>query len=206
MIYRWLTMTLVLSGATLALGQDWITAPSYFTHDPTTGERVTQYAPIAPVYRAQNQSSVYHHTRSALQVGDSLDIYHRVDAFGGNVRPYGEWQFPFRPYSVPYPYWGTPYGGLGGFGGGFGGGVGGFGGVDPGFGAFGFQQPFFTGNHPDVRRRFPVASPADVFGGRAPVTNNLNFGPNNNGGVRLENGLRVPGNGNTINSPRIDID
>lgn len=111
---------------------DWVTAPSYYSHDPRTGQRVQQYAPVGPFYtQAQGnyQRSGYHHTRSSIQVGTSADNYHIVEKFGDPVRPYGEWRFPFRPYSVPSylstpPFVGRGFGGYfgpGGFGGGFGG-------------------------------------------------------------------------------------
>jgi len=109
---------------------DWVTAPSYYSHDPETGQRVQQYAQVGPFYtQAQGnyQRSGYHHTRSSIQVGTSADNYHVVETFGDPVRPYGEWRFPFRPYSVP-SYLSTPYGRLGygglGYGGGYYGGIG----------------------------------------------------------------------------------
>lgn len=108
-----------------AFGADWITAPSYFTHDQT-GQRVRQYAPIGPFYVMQDptyQRSGYRHTRSSLQVSGNIDHYHVVEEWGRGVRPYDEWRYPYRPYSVPYADWGPPYAGAGaGFGYGFGGG------------------------------------------------------------------------------------
>ena len=102
-----------------AWAADWITEPSFFTHDQS-GQRVTQYTPIGPFYVVQTPGylkSGYHHTRSSLQVGSSVDHYHQVEEWGRPVRPYDEWRFPNRPYSVPYEVWGPPYAGLGyGFG------------------------------------------------------------------------------------------
>jgi hypothetical protein len=96
--------------ASVSVAGEWVTARSYFTHDPQTGERVQQYSPIGPFY-AQSEGnyrrSGYHHTRSTIQVGSSIDNYHVVERFGEPVRPYGEWRFPFRPYSVP-TYLSTP--------------------------------------------------------------------------------------------------
>lgn len=97
-------------------GADWITAQSYYTHDPQTGERVDQYTPIGPFYtfaRSDYLQSGYRHTRSTIQAGESMDQMHIVEEWGRPVRPYGEWKFPFRPYSVPYQLWGAPYAGLG---------------------------------------------------------------------------------------------
>lgn len=91
---------------------DWINAPSYYTHDPQTGERVNQYAPIPKVYvfqRSDYMKSGYRHNRSSLRGGDgSFDIIHLVEEWGRPVRPYGEWEFPYRPFSVPYNQWGPP--------------------------------------------------------------------------------------------------
>jgi len=109
------SLALILCAA--APGADWITAPSHFTHDPQTGERVDQYTPIGPVYtfaRSDFMRSGYRHTASNLQVGRNADHMHIVEEWGRPVRPYGEWEFPFRPYSVPYQLWGPPFGGLGG--------------------------------------------------------------------------------------------
>jgi hypothetical protein len=111
------SIALILCAA--APGADWITAPSSYTHDPQTGERVDQYTPIGPVYtfaRTDFMRSGYRHTVSNLQVGRNADHMHIVEEWGRPVRPYGEWQFPFRPYSVPYQLWGPPFGGLGGSG------------------------------------------------------------------------------------------
>lgn len=113
--------TLVCAGVLLralpvAAADDWISLPSYFTHHPQTGQRVQQYAPIGPFYvypRADFLSSGYHHTRSSIRIGGSADHYHLVEEWGRPVRPYGEWQFPFRPYSVPYALWGPPWYGFG---------------------------------------------------------------------------------------------
>jgi hypothetical protein len=97
---------------------DWIVSPSYYSHDPQTGQRVTQYTPIGPFYNyAQSDylRSGYRHTRSSIQAGGSVDHMHIVEEFGRAVRPYGEWRFPYRPYSVPYPAWGAPFSGLGNY-------------------------------------------------------------------------------------------
>ncbi len=99
----------------LAGAADWLTLPSRYSHNPSTGERVAQYARIeAPsVPQPSNfRTSGYTHTRSSLNYGQSADNYHRVEQWGDPVRPYGEWRFPYRPYSTPYPNWGPPYAGL----------------------------------------------------------------------------------------------
>jgi hypothetical protein len=146
---------------------DWVTERSYYTHDPMSGERVTQYTPIGPFYTYGQSSftrSGYRNTRSSLQVGTSADNYHTTEQWGPPVQPYGEWRFPNRPYSVPYGQWGPQlYGGVPfglfpqAFGGGYGGGGyggGGYPGVGfPGGGNFppgqgGMQQPLNSGPNP----------------------------------------------------------
>jgi len=118
---------------------DWITAPSYFTHDPQSGERVQQYSPIGPFYtytRGDFTRSGYRNTRSSIQVGTSADNYIVTEQWGKPIQPFGQQRFPYRPYSVPYNAWGPMFPGRGGFG--FGGGF--------GFrGGFGFPVPFAGG-------------------------------------------------------------
>lgn len=107
---------LVFASTGVAAAGDWITAPSYFTHDPQTGERTQQYSPIGPFYVQQRSDylrSGFRHTRSSIQAGNSADHLHVVEQWGRPVQPYGEWRFPYRPYSVPYPLWGPPFIGAG---------------------------------------------------------------------------------------------
>ena len=143
-------------------GAEWITAPSYYTHDPSTGERVDQYSPIGPFYtyaRPDFMRSGYRHLRSSIQAGGSADHMHVVEEWGRPVRPYGEWRFPFRPYSAPYAAWGPPFAGMG----------------YPGYypyppsaapydarpgedgGPYDRQQPppYYDGNYPNYRTRTP---------------------------------------------------
>lgn len=152
--------SLVLS-ASSACGQNWLAEPSYFTHDRATGQRVNQYYQRTSVIHTPSPyRSVYRHTRSSLQVGDSVDQYHSVERYGEPVRPYGEWRFPYRPFSVPYPQWGPIYPG-GGFGFPFvptpyggGGGGGNWGPYGPSgvINGAGFPPPWNDGSYPDVRR------------------------------------------------------
>jgi len=155
-------LLLVLCLTLTAQAGDWNAAPSYFTHNPETGERTHQYAAAPAVYSTTSPSFVrsgYRHFRSSIQVGNSADHFHRVEEFGAPVRPYGEWRFPYRPYSVPYGAWGPqPVVGFGGYG--YGGGAPGAG-IPPqafqpyGAGAFnsrsGIQPPQFDGSYPQQR-------------------------------------------------------
>ena len=108
--------TLFVASPETIQATDWISDPSFYTHSPTTGHRVSQFTPIGPFYifpRPDYIESGFAHERSSLRVGDSADNYVRISRWGEPVRPYGEWQFPYRPYSVPYDLWGAPFGPFG---------------------------------------------------------------------------------------------
>src|SRR5438309_1639323 len=114
--------SLFLACAGAAFGADWLTAPSYYTHDWTSGERVAQYSEIGPYYyyaRPDYLKSGYRQYRSTIDLGNSSDNMHIVEQWGAQVVPYEQWRFPYRPYSAPYGAWGPPYGGLGGGTGGY---------------------------------------------------------------------------------------
>jgi hypothetical protein len=111
---RALAMLLVTLTAVPLAAADWLTAPSYYTHSATTGERVHQHDPIPPVYVYSPPDYVrsgYRHLRSTIQAGGSADNYHLVEEWGRPVVPYDQWRFPFRPYGSPYPAWGPPFAG-----------------------------------------------------------------------------------------------
>ena len=163
-----LATLVALSAPRLAAG-DWLTLPSSYTHDPLTGMRVGQFAPAQPAVAPSAPGftrSGYTHLRSTIQVGQSQDNYHRVDQWGAEVRPYGEWRYPYRPYSVPYPGWGAPLAGLE-LGGRFGGypypprpGTGGYGNYGGPGGGYPWQTPPGQPNTPyptDPDGPYPVA-------------------------------------------------
>lgn len=116
---RHLLATALLSAvcAASAAAGDWIYLPSTYSNSPETGQRVTQYAPLPPVYAPQREDYVrsgFRQQRSTIRAGGTLDNYHIVDRWGEPIRPYGEWLYPNRPYAVPYDYWGPPFGGVNG--------------------------------------------------------------------------------------------
>ncbi|QDS88209.1 hypothetical protein EC9_23970 [Rosistilla ulvae] len=107
--------TVVVAVQGIACGADWLTLPSTYTHDPSTGARVDQYAAKAPAVSRVDptyRESGYRQYRSTLQYGQAADNYHSVEKWGEPVRPYGEWRFPVRPYSAPYSAWGAPLAGM----------------------------------------------------------------------------------------------
>jgi hypothetical protein len=97
-------------------GPDWIFLPSLYTHDPGTGRRVTQYQPIPPVYLPFDptyQESGFHYTQQILRgPHGSVDALHMVQSWGEGyqIRPYGEWEYPYRAGATPYGPWGNPQG------------------------------------------------------------------------------------------------
>ena len=97
-------------------GASWIFQPSYFSHDPDTGQRVTQYAPIPKVYLTYDptyRESGFHYTQELLRgPNGSVDAFHFIQSWGrgDQIRPYGEWEFPYRAGATPYGPWGNPQG------------------------------------------------------------------------------------------------
>jgi hypothetical protein len=108
------TSTLAMLWTATAAAGSWIFQPSSFTHDSSSGERVVQYAPKKPpIVRTDPtyRQSAYRHHRSTIRVGGSADRLHTVETWGAgaSLRPYGEWQRPFREGATLYGPWG-PYG------------------------------------------------------------------------------------------------
>jgi hypothetical protein len=97
-------------------GASWIFRPSYFSHDPDTGKRVVQYAQTPKVYLPYDptyRESGFHYTQQILRGPyGSVDALHLIQSWGeaDQIRPYGEWQFPYRAGATPYGPWGNPQG------------------------------------------------------------------------------------------------
>ena len=113
---RHLVLLVVLSAFAPAVGRaadSWIFRPSHYTHDPESGQRVSQYAPKQPAYVRADPTymqSGYRHSRSTLRgIGGSVDRRHVVETWGAGemIRPYGEWQYPYRAGATPYGPWGN---------------------------------------------------------------------------------------------------
>jgi hypothetical protein len=114
---RHLSLTaILLLVASTAAAESWIFRPSAYSHEPSTGVRVAQFMPERqPYYRADStyMESGYRHQRSAIRGPDgSYDYQHIVQTWGLGelIRPYGEWQFPYRAGATPYGPWGNPSG------------------------------------------------------------------------------------------------
>ena len=89
----------------------WIFRPGYYTHSPVTGQRVAQYEPEQPSIVPTDptyQESGYRH--QLVQAGnDRLNIVQTWGA-GTAIRPYGEWEYPYRAGATPFGPWGNPQG------------------------------------------------------------------------------------------------
>jgi len=89
----------------------WIFRPGYYTHSPVTGQRVAQYQPeqpsIVPTDPTYEESGYRH--QIILAGNDRLNIVQTWGA-GTAIRPYGEWEFPYRAGATPFGPWGNPQG------------------------------------------------------------------------------------------------
>lgn len=105
----------VISTTSQAGQGDWAFKPSYYSHDPASGERVAQYAPAEKAYADIDnyRRSGYRQQRIRIQSpGGSADNIHLVETWGEGefIRPYGEWLRPFREGATPYGPWGNAQG------------------------------------------------------------------------------------------------
>jgi hypothetical protein len=169
---RGILILLALAGAALSTQQargdqnDWLFAPSRYTHSRTTGNRVVQHTPLpapAALPETADITSGYRKTRINLRGPDgTVDSYYRVQNFGapaGGIDAQWErfddaWRgailqggaFTSYPsYGYGGPGYGTGYGGPGYGGPGYSPGFGGPGfggpGYGPGFGGPGYGGP-----------------------------------------------------------------
>jgi hypothetical protein len=105
-----------LAIATSASAETWIFRRSAYSHDPETGQRVVQYAQEQQSYLREDDTymeSGYRHIHVGLRGADgSYDHTNVVQTWGLGtaIRPYGEWEFPYRAGATPYGPWGNPQG------------------------------------------------------------------------------------------------
>ncbi len=101
-----------LSAGAVRAEASWIFRPSYFSHNPDSGERVAQFAPSPAPSRTLEASytqSGYRHSRTTIRGASSADHLHIVETWGAGdrIRPYGEWLRPFREGATPFGAWGA---------------------------------------------------------------------------------------------------
>jgi hypothetical protein len=85
--------------------------PGRYTHSPETGKRVAQYEPDRPSYVNVDptyQESGYRH--QLIQNGTEWLNLVQTWGAGTAIRPYGEWEYPYRAGATPYGPWGNPQG------------------------------------------------------------------------------------------------
>ncbi len=106
-----LLASLLLTSVAAASETSWMFQQGYYTHSPITGKRVAQYEPEKPSYVTIDptyQESGYRH--QLIQNGtDWLNLVQTWGA-GTAIRPYGEWEYPYRAGATPYGPWGNPQG------------------------------------------------------------------------------------------------
>ena len=94
---------------------EWAFKPSYYTHSHTDGQRVARYATGQKAYAEIDnfRRSGYRQQRIRIHgASGSADNIHLVETWGEGefIRPYGEWQRPFREGATPYGPWGNAQG------------------------------------------------------------------------------------------------
>jgi hypothetical protein len=162
-------------------GPNWLFQPGIYSHNPYTGERITQFASLPAVEALPDTRAIasgYHRSRiNQIGAGGTVDTYYRVENWS-NI-PGGldaEWERVNDVWqqstltggygSGGYGYGNGPYGqgGYGrGYGGGFGPGYGG-GGYGPGYGGYpGAGYP--GGGYPGGN--FPGGGYGDGYGPQA---------------------------------------
>lgn len=107
-------LALVLCTAGVVQSADWITAPSYYTHDQ--GQRVQQYAEIGPFYyrdQGDYTQSGLRYTASVIRYGGGVDSYRTIEEWGNGFdvlrgrlyrpRVYVPWNV--RPYPLQMERW-----------------------------------------------------------------------------------------------------
>ena len=130
---------------------NWMFRPGYFTHSPTTGTRVAQFAPlprVAPLPDSRPFASGYQRVRVNERGADgTANTYYRVENWGnGRGGLDAEWE-RFNDvwqqsvlsggYTSGYGPYGNQGGGYPGVYGGYGGGYRGYGGYGGGYGGYG---------------------------------------------------------------------
>lgn len=106
----------MMGAAAPAAADSWIFRPAKYTNDPVTGARVNQFAAKEPAYVRVDPTyseSGYRHRQTIMRGADgSADRMHVVQTWGAgeSIRPYGEWEFPYRAGATPYGPWGNPQG------------------------------------------------------------------------------------------------
>ena len=98
-IFLAIVMTLTAANS-FAVEGDWVFAPGDYTHDPDTGQRVTQFAPDAVAYYPfgrNYQRSGFRYNNSTLRIGNAVNRYTTVETWGNGAVALGA-TLLFQPY------------------------------------------------------------------------------------------------------------
>ena len=104
-------LSIFVVAAAEASDVSWIFHPGYYTHSPITGQRVAQYEPERPSIVPTDptyQESGYRH--QLVQAGNDWLNLTQTWGAGTAIRPYGEWEYPYRAGATPYGPWVNPQG------------------------------------------------------------------------------------------------
>ena len=105
----------VAPAGAMAEEASWIFRPATYSHSPSTGKRIAQYQPEEPAVLhcdPSYQESGYRHEVITIGHGEGADHLNYIQTWGLGVgiRPYGEWEYPFRAGATPLGPWGNPQG------------------------------------------------------------------------------------------------
>jgi len=93
----------------------WVFLRSNYSHSPDGSHRVTQFQPEPTVILPEDPTYIrsgFRHREMHLRAGRSADRLHVVETWGmgAYLRPYGEWEYPYRAGATPFGPWGNPQG------------------------------------------------------------------------------------------------
>ncbi len=93
----------------------WVFLRSPYSHSPDGSDRVVQFQPVPTVILPHDPTYIqsgFRHREMHLRAGRSADRLHVVETWGmgAYIRPYGEWEFPYRAGATPFGPWGNPQG------------------------------------------------------------------------------------------------
>lgn len=107
--------TLGVSTGMPAAASQWVFMRSTYSHTADGASRVVQHTPEPTILLPRDPTFVqsgFRHSEMHLRAGRSADRLHMVQTWGvgAYIRPYGEWEYPFRAGATPFGPWGNPQG------------------------------------------------------------------------------------------------
>ena len=82
-----------------------------FAHDRAAGRPILPGVPAFTWTDDTYQESVFRYNMVTVGAGSNADHLNIVQTWGQGqfMRPYGEWEYPFRPGATPYSPWPVPF-------------------------------------------------------------------------------------------------